>query len=84
MEQSFLRNLKSNYILHKILEHIKIKNVILKLFAHSKYFQNKVGIKLIDYQKEFFKDFLFEKYFPKQSRYKINRLSKRIFQGFFI
>ena len=62
MEQSFLRNLKSNYILHKILEHIKNKNAILKLFAHSKYFQNKVGIKLIDYQKEFFKDFLFEKY----------------------
>ena len=62
MESAFLRNIKSNYILQKILAHIQNKNVILKLFVHSKYFQNKLDIQLIDYQKESLKDFLFEKY----------------------
>ena len=62
METNLLKNIKSNYILRRILDNIKDKKLILKLFAHSKLFQNKLGIKLFDYKKVFFKNFSFEDY----------------------
>ena len=61
MEKLLLKRLRSNYILHKILNYIQNK-ITLKLFIHSKLFQNKLNIKFIDYQKEYFKDFSFEKF----------------------
>ena len=62
MESSLLRNIKSNYILQETISYIRNKKLILKLFAHSKFFQDKLDIKLLDYQKECFKEILFEKY----------------------
>lgn len=62
METILLGKLKSTFILQKILGFIKDKKVILKLFVHSKSLQNKLGIKLMDYQKVFFKNFYFENY----------------------
>ena len=62
MEKLLIGNLKSVYILKTILDHIKDKKVILKLFVHSKKFQNKLGIRLFDFQKIFFKKFSFENY----------------------
>ena len=61
MEKLLLKRLRSNYILQKILNYIQNK-ITLKLFIHSKLFQNKLNIKFIDYQKEYFKDFSFEKF----------------------
>ena len=62
METILLGKLKSTFILQKILGFIKDKKVILKLFVHSKSLQNKLGIKLMDYQKVFFKNLYFENY----------------------
>ena len=71
MEKLLIGNLKSVYILKTILDHIKDKKVILKFFAHSKKFQNKLGIRLFDFQKIFFKKFSFD-YFFRNSKFQLN------------
>ena len=48
-----LDKIKSNYIVDKIFEYIKINNFKLKLFLYSKYYQKKYGI-INNYQEEWF------------------------------
>ena len=62
MEELLIKKLESKYIFQIILDYIKDKNILLKLFSHSKLFQNKLGVSLIDYQKIFLKKFFFENY----------------------
>ena len=49
--QPLINKIKSSYIIRNILNYIRDNNFKLKLFIHSKLFQNKLDIKLIDYQK---------------------------------
>ena len=48
-----LREIKSKYILEIIFQFIKDKNIKLKLFVHSKYFQNLFDLSLYNFQKEY-------------------------------
>ena len=48
-----LKEIKSKYILEIIFQFIKDKNIKLKLFVHSKYFQNLFDLSLYNFQKEY-------------------------------
>ena len=69
MEPILFDKIQSKYILKLILGYIKDKKDILKLFMHSKVFQNKLGIKLIDYQKIFLSRFFLENYLNYNALY---------------
>ena len=62
MEELLIGKIESKYIFQIIFDYIKDKNIILKLFKYSKLIQNKLDIKLFDYQKIFLQKFLFENY----------------------
>ena len=44
-DQNLIKKIKSTYILKNIFNYIKDNNFKLKLFIHSKLFQNKIDIK---------------------------------------
>ena len=48
-----LKRIKSKYILEIIFKFVKDKKLKLKLFIHSKYFQNLFGLSLYNFQKEY-------------------------------
>ena len=48
------KKIKSNYVLDSIFNYIKDTKYKLKLFFYSKSFQKKIGLKLCDYQLEYF------------------------------
>ena len=48
-----LKKIKSKYIYEIIFDYIKHENFKYKLFNYSKYFQNILGLKLIDYKEKF-------------------------------
>ena len=48
-----LKGIKSKYILEIIFKFVKDKKLKLKLFIHSKYFQNLFGLSLYNFQKEY-------------------------------
>ena len=52
--QALIKKIKSSYIIKNILNYIKDNNFFkLKFFIHSKLFQNKLDIKLIDYKEKY-------------------------------
>ena len=54
MRKEFLLDkISSKYIISQVFMYIKDKNFSLKLFIHSKYFQSKLNIKLIDYKEQY-------------------------------
>ena len=54
MNKNMLKQIKSNFILKVIIDFIK-EDKKLQLFSFSKYFQEIIGIKLLDYQQQYFK-----------------------------
>ena len=51
--KSLLKRIKSKYILNSLFEYIKYTNLKFKLFNYSKFFQNKIGLTLFDYQERY-------------------------------
>ena len=51
---SIIEKIKSNYNIQNILSYIDDKNILTKLFFHSKKLQGKYNINIFDYQEEFF------------------------------
>ena len=52
-KQELIKRIKPTYIINYIFKYIKDNNLKLKLFIYSKYFQNKLNIKLIDYKEKY-------------------------------
>ena len=48
-----INQIKSSYIIKNIFKYIEDDTVQLKLFIHSKYLQQKLNIKLINYQEKY-------------------------------
>ena len=48
--KSLLKRIKSKYTLILLFEYIKYTNLKFKWFNYSKFFQNKLGLTLFDYQ----------------------------------
>ena len=57
--QGIIDKIKSVYIIKNIFNFIKNSSFQLKLFIYSKYFQNKLNIKLIDYKEQYLKKLKF-------------------------
>ena len=51
--KSLLKRIKSKYTLILLFEYIKYTNLKFKLFNYSKFFQNKLGLTLFDYQERY-------------------------------
>ena len=87
-DKKSLMRIKSKYILLKIFEYIKNDNIMLKLFANSKLFQNKMNIDLFNYQLAFFynykkfniNDYLctHHLYYDRPEEYDKNELEKKL------
>ena len=58
--QKMIHKIKSKYILKHILNYIEDKNFQLKLFFHSKYFQNKLEINLLSCYKKYLDELGFD------------------------
>ena len=58
-KKQLLEGINSNYLLNQIFYYIQDENIKLKLFFHSKSFQEKLGIKPIDYKEGFLKKIKF-------------------------
>ena len=58
-KKQLLEGINSNYLLNQIFYYIQDENIKLKLFFHSKSFQEKLGIKPIDYKEGFLKKIRF-------------------------
>ena len=56
-EQSLLGKIKSKYVLQEIFKYIKTKNYNLKLFVHSNLFQEKLNLKILNYQEAYINQF---------------------------
>ena len=78
--QGIIDKIKSVYIIKNIFNFIKNSNYQLKLFIYSKYFQNKLNIKLIDYKEQYLKKLKFnlELYlYSKEQKNKVDLLKQK-------
>ena len=78
--QGIIDKIKSVYIIKNIFNFIKNSNFQLKLFIYSKYFQNKLNIKLIDYKEQYLKKLKFnlELYlYSKEQKNKVDLLKQK-------
>ena len=80
MANQELIKIKSSYILKNIFNYIQDDNIQFKLFFYSKFFQNKLDIKLIDYKEKYINKIGFDinKYLHiEQKNYKKDNLVKK-------
>ena len=80
MENKNLIKIKSSYILKNIFNYIQDDNIQFKLFFYSKFFQNKLDIKLIDYKEKYINKIGFDikNYLHiQQENYKKDNLMKK-------
>ena len=78
--QGIIDKIKSVYIIKNIFNFIKNSSFQLKLFIYSKYFQNKLNIKLIDYKEQYLKKLKFnlELYlYSKEQKNKVDLLKQK-------
>ena len=80
-QQEKLANISSKFLLQKILEYINDFKLKYRLFAHSKHFQNLLGLDIVDYECVYIskfdmsiRDFLICEYNPNSENFNINHL----------
>ena len=78
--QGIINKIKSVYIIKNIFNFIKDSNFQLKLFKYSKFFQNKLNIKLVDYKGQYLEKLKFNLepfLYAKEDKYNIDLLNNK-------